>query len=168
MNSLQVDLTTDKNNKVEKPKSRRRIAREFVVQGLYQWKVTGESANFIELQLRESPEFIHVDEKHFSKALQGAIENFELLNTHIQPCLDRALHELSPVEFAVLLLGAYELLYHPEIPYKAIINEAIELARTYGGIDGHKYVNGVLDKLAIKQRAVEIAAQKLEKKQPIV
>ena len=87
MNSLQADSTTDKNNKVEKPKSRRRIAREFVVQGLYQWKVTGESANFIEQQLRESPEFVHVDEKHFSKALQDAIENFQLLNAHIQPCL---------------------------------------------------------------------------------
>ncbi|GKS70082.1 NusB antitermination factor [Nitrosomonas sp. PY1] len=168
MNNLQSDSSTNKNdNKTKKPKSRRRIAREFVVQGLYQWKVTGESASFIEQQLRESPEFIHVDEKHFSKVLRGSIENFELLNSHIQPYLDRALHELSPVEFAILLLGAYELSYHPEIPYKAIINEAIELARTYGGIDGHKYVNGVLDKLAIKQRAVEIAAQKSEMKQPL-
>ncbi len=164
MNSTGSDSTGDKPNKVQKPKSRRRVAREFVVQGLYQWKVTAESADFIEQQLRESSDFKHVDEKHFSLALQGAIKNFEVLNEHIHPCLDRALHELSPVEFAILLLGAYELFYHPEIPYRAIINEAIELARTYGGIDGHKYVNGVLDKLAIKQRAVEVEAQKAEKK----
>lgn len=165
MNSTSSDSSVDKHNKVQKPKSHRRAAREFVVQGLYQWKVTGESASFIERQLRESPEFKHVDEKHFSQALEGAIKNFELLNEHIQPCLDRPLHELSPVEFAILLLGAYELVYHPEIPYKAIINEAIELARTYGGTDGHKYVNGVLDKLAIKKRAVEINAKNIETKQ---
>jgi len=153
MNSTSSDSSVDKHNKIQKPKSHRRAAREFVVQGLYQWKVTGESASFIERQLRESPEFKHVDEKHFSQALEGAIKNFELLNEHIQ------------VEFAILLLGAYELVYHPEIPYKAIINEAIELARTYGGTDGHKYVNGVLDKLAIKQRAVEINAKNIETKQ---
>lgn len=166
MNSTPSNPTINSpTDKPQKPKSHRRVAREFVVQGLYQWKVTAESADFIAQQLQESPDFKDIDKKHFSQALQGAIKNFEILNEHIQPCLDRALHELSPVEFAILLLGAYELVYHPEIPYKAIINEAIELARTYGGIDGHKYVNGVLDKLAIKQRAIEISAQKSEKKQ---
>ena len=87
------------------------------------------------------------------------------LDKHIQPCLDRTLHELSPIEFAILLLSTFELIHHPEIPYRAIINEAIELAKTYGGSDGHKYVTGVLDKLAIQLRAVEIEAQRLAKNQ---
>ena len=95
--------------------------------------------------------------------LHGALKDVEGLHATIQPCLDRPLSELSPVEFAILLLSTYELIHHPEIPYRAIINEAIELAKTYGGSDGHKYVNGVLDKLAIRLRAVEIEAQRLAK-----
>ena len=74
--------------------------------------------------------------------------------------LDRPLDELSPVEFSVLLLGAYELLHHPEIPYRVIINESVELAKTFGGTDGHKYVNGVLDKMAAKVRAIEVAPRR--------
>lgn len=156
---------TTLDKKMDKHKSRRRIAREFVLQGIYQWKVAGGTVSFIEQQLRESDEFKYVDEKHFRSLLQGALQNVEGLGAHIQPCLDRPLHELSPVEFAILLLSTFELLHHPEIPYRAIINEAIELAKTYGGSDGHRYVNGVLDKLAIQLRAVEIAAQKLAKNQ---
>ena len=151
------------SKKADKHKSRRRIAREFVLQGIYQWRVAGGTAGFIEQQLRESDEFKHVDEKHFTHVLQGVLQNTEELDQCIQPCLDRPLKELSPVEFAILLLSTFELIHHPEIPYRAIINEAIELARTYGGSDGYKYVNGVLDKLAIQLRAVEIEAQRLAK-----
>ena len=159
----ETSSTTSK--KMDKHKSRRRVAREFVLQGIYQWKVAGGTAAFIEQQLRESDEFKHVDEKHFSQVLQGVLQDVEALDKYIQPCLDRPLNELSPVEFAILLLSTFELVHHPEIPYRAIINEAIELARTYGGSDGYKYVNGVLDKLAIQVRAVEIEAQKLAKNQ---
>jgi|CXWL01.1.fsa_nt_gi N utilization substance protein B len=159
----EAESTTSK--KADKHKSRRRIAREFVLQGIYQWRVAGGTANFIEQQLRESDEFVHVDEKHFTHVLQGVLQNTEELDQCIQPCLDRPLKELSPVEFAILLLSTFELIHHPEIPYRAIINEAIELARTYGGSDGYKYVNGVLDKLAIQLRAVEIEAQRLAKNQ---
>lgn len=149
----------------EKPKSRRRIAREFVVQGIYQWKVAGGTASAIEQQLRESETFVHVDEKHFSQVLKGVLNDTETLNQLIQPCLDRPANELSPVEYAILLSSAYELANHPEIPYRAIINEAIELARTFGGSDGYRYVNGVLDKLAIRLRPVEIEAQRPARKQ---
>lgn len=148
-----------------KTKSRRRIAREFAVQGIYQWLVAGGSAGFIEQQLRESDDFNHVDIKHFTQVLHGVIQHRETLEEAIQPHLDRPLNELSPVEAAILFLSAYELIHHAEIPYRAIINEAIELARTYGGTDGHKYVNGVLDKLAIQLRSVEIEAHKQAKKQ---
>lgn len=158
------DLTAGRPN-TEKIKSRRRIAREFAVQGIYQWRVAGGSAGFIEQQLRESDDFKHVDMKFFTQTLHGAIQHSAALEQAIQPYLDRSLNELSPVEAAILLLSAYELIHHPEIPYRAIINEAIELARTYGGTDGHKYVNGVLDKLAIQLRSVEIEAHKQAKKQ---
>lgn len=151
-------------NASEKPKSRRRIAREFVVQGIYQWKIAGGTASTIEQQLRESETFKHVDEKHFSQVLKGALNDVDTLNQLIQPCLDRPAHELSPVEYAILLSSTFELASHPEIPYRAIINEAIELARTFGGSDGYKYVNGVLDKLAVRLRPVEIEAQRSTKK----
>ncbi len=153
------------NKTVEKHKTRRRIAREFVLQGLYQWRVAGGSASAIEQQLRESETFKHVDEKHFSQVLKGVLDDVESLDQHIQQGLDRPSNQLSPVEYAILLLSTFELIHHAEIPYRAIINEAIELARTYGGSDGYKYVNGVLDKLAIRLRAVEIEAQRLAKNQ---
>lgn len=147
------------DSKKTKPKSRRRMAREFVLQGLYQWRLAGGTASFIEQQLRESERFRLIDAKHFTRLLQGVLEQVETLQAQIQPHLDRPLHELSPVESAILLLSTFELMHHPEIPYRAIINEAIELARTYGGSEGYKYVNGVLDKLAVQLRAVEVTAQ---------
>ncbi|SEF42141.1 transcription antitermination factor NusB [Nitrosomonas ureae] len=160
MISTLPDANSPTEKKTEKYKSRRRIAREFVLQGIYQWRTVGGTTSFIEQQLRESGEFRHVDEKHFTHVLQGALQHVDELEKIIRPCLDRSLDELSPVEFAILLLSTFELIHHPEIPYRAILNEAIELARTYGGSDGHKYVNGVLDKLAIQLRSSEIQMQK--------
>jgi len=137
-------------------KSRRHRSRELALQGLYQWRVAGGTAEVIEAQLRETREFTKTDEGYFSGLLRGVLANSEELEKQIQSCLDRPLKELSPVEFAILLLGAHELASCPEIPYRVVINESVELAKTYGGTDGHKYVNGVLDKLAAKLRAVEI------------
>jgi N utilization substance protein B len=137
-------------------KSRRHRSRELTVQGLYQWRVAGGSAAAIEAQLRETKEFAKTDEEYFSGLLRGVLANAEKLEKHIQPCIDRSFAGLSPVEAAILLLGAHELASCPEIPYRVVINESVELAKTFGGTDGHKYVNGVLDKLAAKLRAVEI------------
>lgn len=156
--STQPDIKSDQNS--GKTKSRRRVAREFLVQGIYQWRVAGGHAASIEQQLRESEDFKQIDTKHFAQVLHGVIQHGEALEQTIQPYLDRPLNELSPVEAAILYLSTYELIHHPEIPYRSIINEAIELAKTYGGTDGHKYVNGVLDKLALKLRSVEIQAHK--------
>ncbi len=136
-------------------KGRRRRSRELALQGLYQWCVAGGTVEAIEGQLRETKEFLKTDEEYFSDLMQGVLTNLTKLEKHIQTCLDRPLKELSPVEFAILLLSTYELTNHPEIPYRAIINEAVELAKTYGGTDGHKYVNGVLDKLVMQLRAEE-------------
>lgn len=138
------------------PKKSRRKAREFAVQGLYQWKLTGGDANTIMRQLREEKEFPKIDEEHLATLLHGVTAQAEELDALLTPYLDRPAAELSPVEHAILLLAAFEMHRHPEIPYRVVINEAVELAKTYGGTDGHKFVNGVLDKLAAKVRAVEI------------
>ena len=91
--------------------------------------------------------------------LRGVLVDAPELEELIQPYLDRPMKELSPVEISILLMGTHELKSHPEMPYRAVINEAVELAKTYGGTHGHKYVNGVLDKLAAKLRTAEIRAR---------
>jgi len=137
-------------------KKSRRKSREYALKGLYQWKVTGDAADVIERQMREDEEFEKADDKHFSALLRGAITQAQDLDQRLAAYLDRPAAELSPIEHAILLLAAFELVNHPEIPYRVVINEAVELAKTYGGTDGHKYVNGVVDKLAAVVRAVEI------------
>ena len=138
------------------PKKSRRKAREFAVQGLYQWKLTGADAGVILGQLREEKEYPKIDDEHLAVLLRGVIAQAQELDALIGPFLDRPAADLSPVEHAILLLAAYEMKHHPEIPYRVVINEAVELAKTYGGTDGHKFVNGVLDKLAAQVRAVEV------------
>lgn len=141
---------------VPKFKNRRRFARELALQGIYQWRLTASEAGFIEAQLRSGSFFSKVDEAFFSDLLQGVIKHADELEQKIAPCLDRTIQELSPVESSILLLSTYELIYHPNIPYRPIINEAIELAKTFGGTDGHKYINGVIDKLALQLRGTEV------------
>lgn len=137
-------------------KNARRKAREFALQGLYQRQLTGDGVEAIEAQLREDEGFAKADAEHFAGVFRGAIGNAASLEDLLRPCLDRPMAELSPVERAILLLGSYELVHHLEIPYRVVINEAIELAKRYGGTEGYKYVNGVLDKLAANVRATEI------------
>ncbi|MFO7579513.1 transcription antitermination factor NusB [Nitrosomonas halophila] len=138
-------------------KKRRHLSRELALQGIYQWRLAGGNASDIDAQLREAKIFSRVDAAYFADLLYGVLEHVTALQAQIQPCLDRQLSELSPVEFSILSLSTYELVHHPEIPYRAVINEAIELAKSYGGTDGHKYVNGVLDKLASRLRPEELA-----------
>lgn len=140
-------------------KTRRRQARELVLQGLYQYCVAGGTAETIEAQLHETSASSKADEEYFSSLLHGVLGNIAGLEKQIQVYLDRPFRELSPVEIAILLLGTHELDRHPEIPYRAVINEAVELAKTYGGTHGHKYVNGVLDKLASELRPTEVSAK---------
>jgi N utilization substance protein B len=136
-------------------KSPRHRARELALQGIYQWRVTGGESAQITKQINAEKNLGRYDKKLFSALLCGAIGQHAKIETLIAPHLDRPLSELSPVEFAVLILGTYELSSQPEVPYKVVINEAVELAKTFGGTDGHKYVNGVLDKLAAQLRAQE-------------
>lgn len=140
-------------------KSQRHRARELALQGIYEWRLSGGNAAQIEKATLDEKSLGRYDTEFFGQLLRGVISQHEQLAAQIAPHLDRAVKELSPVEFSVLLLGAYELTCHPEIPYRVVINEAVELAKTFGGSDGHKFVNGVLDKLATQVRAVEVAAK---------
>ncbi len=142
-------------NKSRTPRHR---AREFALQGLYQWLMSNEDAGVIDAHIRNAHGFDKADREHFDALLHGAIRDAASLRADIVPFIDRAIEQLSPIEHAAMLIGAYELKHHIEIPYRVVINEAVELAKSFGGIDGHKYVNGVLDKLAAQLRAPEVGA----------
>jgi transcription antitermination protein NusB len=137
------------------PRSARRRARELAVQGLYEWLLGGGGAAEIESHLEEMDGFAKADRGHFNALLRGTIAQAAALDAVLARHVDRKTTLLSPVEHAVLMIGAYELLNCAEIPYRVAINEAVELAKTFGGTDGHKYVNGVLDKCAADLRPGE-------------
>jgi N utilization substance protein B len=143
-----------------KSRSPRHRAREFALQGLYQWLLNNEDSGVIDAHIRQAHGFDKADREHFDALLHGAINGSIALREDFAAVIDRPVAELSPIEHAVLLIGAYELKNHIEIPYRVVINEAVELTKSFGGIDGHKYVNGVLDKLAAKLRPAEVAAAK--------
>jgi N utilization substance protein B len=136
-------------------KTDRRRSREFVLQGLYQWQLAKSDADAITRHLSEAKGFDKIDADYFKALLEGSIAAAPDLELAIAPLLDREYKRLSPVERAILLLAGYELAHRPDVPYRAVINEAVELAKSYGGTDGHKFVNGVLDKLAAQLRGAE-------------
>lgn len=139
-------------------KSPRRRAREFALQGLYQWLLAGEDAGAIDALMREQEGFDKADSAHYDALLHGCIADAATLDTVLARHVDRRTSQLSPIEHGVLLIGAYELKNCIEVPYRVAINEAVELAKEFGGTDGHKYVNGVLDKAAADLRPVEVQA----------
>lgn len=141
-------------------KSQRRRARELALQGLYEWLLSAAPADTIGLHVREHEGFEKCDSLHFDALLNGCIGEAPDLDAVLACHVDRKTTELSPVEHGVLLIGAYELKHCIDIPYKVVINEAVELAKSFGGTDGHKYVNGVLDKCAADLRAVEVEAMR--------
>ena len=141
-------------------KTDRRGSRQFALQGLYQWQLAGTDPATIARQLAETKGFEKVDVEYFGMLLDGAVAAAADLERDLAPLLDRDFARLSPVERGILLLGGYELKHRPEVPYKVVINEAVELAKSYGGTDGHKFVNGVLDKLAAQLRGEETGNRK--------
>ena len=150
------DKTTHANP--SKNRTPRHRAREFALQGLYQWLLNNEPSSQVANNIRAAHGFDKADGEYFSTLLNGAITTSVALRESIAPLIDRPVAELSPIEHGVLLLGAFELKNQPEIPYRVVINEAVELTKSFGGIDGHKYVNGVLDKLASQLRPEEVGA----------
>ena len=142
----------------------RRQSRELAMQGVYQWIFTGATPGTVLKNLSELDGYKAADAEFLKSQLKGTIGEFEGLRAHLEPFADRKWDEVSPIERAILLIGAWELVHNPEIPYKVTINEAIELGKRFGGTDGHKYVNGVLDKLAAAVRPDEVAEKRRQKK----
>jgi N utilization substance protein B len=153
-----MSSTKSQHANPNKSRTPRHRAREFALQGLYQWLMSQEDSGVIDAHIRNAHGFEKADREHFDLLLHGAIRDAESLRAEIVPFIDRGIAQLSPVEHAALLIGTFELKHHIEIPYRVVINEAVELTKSFGGIDGHKYVNGVLDKLAAQLRATEVAA----------
>jgi N utilization substance protein B len=139
--------------------SQRSRARRHAAQAIYQWQVTGQDVGEILTQFLLAPDAPKFDVAYFQDLVRGVATSLNALDAALQPHLDRPVEQVDLVERAVLRLGAYELARHPEVPYRVVINEAVELAKTFGAEQGHRYVNGVLDKLARTARAQEIRAK---------
>ena len=138
-------------------KSERSRAREFALQALYQFLVGQNPAADIDEFTRQLSGFHKADSAHYDALLHGCVEIGADLDALMQPLLDRPLSEISPIERAALWIGIYELLRCPDIPLRVALNESIELAKEFGGTDGHKYVNAVLNGLAPQLRPAEFS-----------
>ena len=136
----------------------RRKARHYAMQALYQWHMAGASLTDIEAEFRGEYNFSHVDLEYFQALLHGIPACVDELEEIMAPLLDRKLDELDPIERTLLRMGTFELKERIDVPYKVVINEAVALTKKFGATDGHKYINGVLDKIARQLRKVEIDA----------
>lgn len=140
-------------------KGSRRVSRELALQGLYQWLVNRSDAETVLAQVAGEEGYARADRAYLEELVRNVVSDTDGLREKIEPFLDRPIGQLSPIEHALLLMAASELSVQPGTPYPVVINEAVELAKMYGGTDGHKYVNGVLDKLAMELRAAETQAR---------
>lgn len=138
----------------------RRRARRAAVQAVYQWQISKQNIGEIEQQFREEhARSEKIDIEYFSELLHGVAKNKSSLDESLAPCISRPMEEVSPVESAVLRVAAYELLHRPDIPYRVVINEAVDLAKRFGADQAHRFVNGAVDALAKSVRSVEVSAQ---------
>lgn len=155
------------NKSEDRPKSKkkpsktemRRSARRFAVQAIYSWQMAGQAINDIEAMFRVEYDMSQTDIALFSELLRGVSSKSSELDTAYMPFLDRSVDDLDPIERAVLRIGSFELLHRIEVPFRVVINESVDLAKVFGATESHKYVNGILDKLAQRVRMVEIRAR---------
>jgi len=138
----------------------RHKARSRAVQAIYDWQVSGNDVREVEDYFLTEQNMKKTDLEYFSELLHGVPTHLSELDGHLQPILDRPLDEVDPVEKAILRIGVYEFVHRMDVPYRVVINEAVELAKDFGAEDGHKYVNSVLDKLAAKLRSIEVNARR--------
>jgi N utilization substance protein B len=138
----------------------RSLSRSLAIQALYQWQMAGQDVGAIIQHFLLEQEAKKFDRDYFAELVRAVPARLDELDAALGPCVDRALESVDPVERAILRLGVYELIEHPEIPYRVVINEAVELAKTFGAEQGHRYVNGVLDKAARALRPLETAARR--------
>jgi N utilization substance protein B len=146
----------NQSNAIKKP-SMRKKARKYAVQGIYQWHLSGNSIKDIEFQFLETINSKKVDVPYFQEILVNSLTNITEIDELLTPNINREFSEVNPVELAVLRLACYELKHRIDVPYKVVINEALDLTKTFGAEEGHKFVNGVLDKLAKELRPTETA-----------
>ena len=138
--------------------TRRKRSRSLLVQALYQWQLAGADLNRIEAEFHSDNDMSRLDTEYFSELLHGIPRHLDTIDAAFEPFLDRKLHELDPVSLAILRLSTYEFLYRIDVPYKVVINEGVNLTKSFGPTDAHKYVNGVLDKVAGRTRMAEFRA----------
>ncbi len=139
---------------------KRTKARHHAVQAIYQWQVAGHDVSEVDSQFLDTEDLNSFEVDYFKDLLHGVPANLSELDAELKGCVDRSVESIDPVERAILRLGAYEMMRHPEVPYRVVINEAVELAKVFGAEQGHKYVNGVLDKLARRVRKTEASKKK--------
>lgn len=164
------DVNALPGSKRTQSKGARRRAREFALQAVYAWLIGGNDQSgvgAIDAHIRDDDEFSQADVNWYKTLLYGIAHQAPSLREHFIPFIDRPVTELSPVEHAILLIGTYELANHIEVPYRAAINEAVELAKSFGGTDGFKYVNGVLDRVAAQLRPLEVSAAAARRARPV-
>ena len=144
-----------KKNKSRKKINNRRKSRELAMKSIYRGLVNTFDLAQIQKDIRDDPDFIRADEKFYVEILKGVYKNLETLKLEIISYIDRSYEELSPIELSIIYSSLYELKYSPSVPYKVVINEAIEVAKSFGGVDGFKYINGILNQAAKKNRKEE-------------
>jgi len=163
----QAPLKTSGATRTRAPvRSARSRAREFALQALYQVLVGRNEAPAVDTFTRDLAGFSKADAVHYDALLHGCAEQAEALDRLIEPLLDRPMAEISPIEHAAMWMGAYEFQHCMDVPWRVVLNEYIELSKRFGGTDGHKYVNGVLNGLAPQLRAAEVAADRQHGKSP--
>ena len=126
------------------------------MQGLYEWQMSGNAPQDILINYHQQHDLSKVDRDYFQTLLLGIPNEVQSLDQALVPFLSRPIAEVDPIELAILRLAAYEFIHRLDVPYRVVINEAVELAKTFGGESGHKFVNGILDKVAASTRAAEV------------
>lgn len=145
-----------KNSKAKFNPHARHKARRLALQAIYQWQCSKHLPKEIYEQFILQQDVKNAELDYFKELLENIVADHQALDEQCKPFLDRAITSLDPIELSLLRMGIYELTRHPEIPYRVVINEAVDLAKTFGATDGHKYINGVLDKAAQEIRKIEI------------
>jgi len=149
-------MSTDTvNKKKRKPSQSRRKSRELVLKAIYRIMMNESDLKQVFLDMKDDPDYDKADEGYFKQLLKGVMAQLSELDKQVAAFTDRTLEELSPIEHAILRVSSYELIFDATIPYRVAINEGVELAKTFGGAEGHKYINGVLDKVAATARPRE-------------
>ncbi|MFM1824826.1 MAG: utilization substance protein [Pseudomonadota bacterium] len=150
-------LETQPIKKKKKLVNNRRKSRELVMKSIYRGILNQFDVNQIKKDIKDDPDYLKADEVFYQNLFDGVISYMDQLNSEISNFIDRPIEKLSPIEHSILCISIYELIYDTTIPYKVAINEGVELAKTFGGIEGYKYINGVLDKVAEKRRPLEFS-----------